>query len=436
MANPIRRKITKTTVDAARVDPSRRYIIWDTQVIGFGLLVLPSGVRSYIYQYRNKHGDTRRATIGKHGTWTADQARQKAERYHDGLKNDIDPLDARKSTREALTVGEILDLYLASARFLEKAESTREIDKGRIDRHLRPILGKARIDTLRPEDVRRAHNDIKNGKTAARIKTKARGVARVKGGAGTAREAVGLLRSILNWAVMEEMISNNPAALIKLGTPGQRETILESADDYRRLFMALDVMEAEKRVRRPVADAIRVIALTGARRGEIAGLKWGQVDLQRARLVIPPASHKTGRRTGKPRIISLPTEAQALIARQPEGGAEDFVFQPAKGDGSVDLSHPWRDIRAEAKLPEGIGLHGLRHSLASHMAMQGAQASEIMTALGHQQLSTAQRYVHWAEDARQALAQKAASVALAGLAASNGKDDAEVHEHPAAKGAT
>jgi hypothetical protein len=51
------------------------------------------------------------------------------------------------------------------------------------------------------------------------------------------------------------------------------------------------------------------------------------------------------------------------------------------------------------------------------MAMGGAQASEIMTALGHRQLSTAQKYIHWAEDARQALAEKAATVALAGMAA-------------------
>ena len=71
-------------------------------------------------------------------------------------------------------------------------------------------------------------------------------------------------------------------------------------------------------------------------------------------------------------------------------------------------------------MPEGIGLHGLRHSLASHMAMQGAQASEIMTALGHSNLATSQKYVHWATDARQAIAEKAAAIALAGMAGGKG----------------
>ena len=69
----------------------------------------------------------------------------------------------------------------------------------------------------------------------------------------------------------------------------------------------------------------------------------------------------------------------------------------------------------KAELPEGIGLHGLRHSLASHFARSGAGAPEIMAALGHSQLSTAQRYVHWAQDAQQALAERAATVPLDGM---------------------
>ena len=102
------------------------------------------------------------------------------------------------------------------------------------------------------------------------------------------------------------------------------------------------------------------------------------------------------------------------------------MFAPAHGNGPVQLTKLWTRIRVEADLPEGIGLHGLRHSLASHMAMQGAQASQIMTALGHRNLATSQKYIHWASEARQAIAEQAASVALAGLAASSGSGVAEV----------
>ena len=93
------------------------------------------------------------------------------------------------------------------------------------------------------------------------------------------------------------------------------------------------------------------------------------------------------------------------------------MFPPSAGTGPLSLAKPWRLIRSEAALPPQIGLHGLRHSLASHMAMSGAEAAEIMAVLGHSQLSTAQKYVHWAQDARQALAERAAAVALAGMRA-------------------
>jgi integrase len=177
----------------------------------------------------------------------------------------------------------------------------------------------------------------------------------------------------------------------------------------------MEKMEVERRIRPAVADAIRVIALTGARRAEIAAMRWQHVDLKAGRIVLPPESHKTGSKTGKPRIIGLPAAAQAIIARQPDGEPEDLVFLPTKGAGIIALSKPWRAIRTEAGLPEGIGLHGLRHSLASWLAMQGAEAAELMTLLGHKQLSTSQRYIHWAKDQRAALAEKAATHVTAAL---------------------
>jgi integrase len=149
-------------------------------------------------------------------------------------------------------------------------------------------------------------------------------------------------------------------------------------------------------------------------------MQWRHVDLKAGLVTID--AHKTAKTTGKPRVIGLPAAAAALIARQPEGAPDDFVFAPARGAGPVQLSKPWRAIRAEAELPDGIGLHGLRHSLASHMAMQGAQASEIMTALGHRNLATSQKYIHWAQDARQVIAEKAAAVALAGMTGGKAAD--------------
>jgi integrase len=130
--------------------------------------------------------------------------------------------------------------------------------------------------------------------------------------------AIDLLRAIFNFGIAEHMVTMNPCIGVKTGTSGIRETILEDATDYARLFETLDKMERELRIAQPAADAIRLVALTGCRRGEAAKLRWRHVE--RGRIVLPPASHKTGKRTGKRKIITLPAEAQAIIARQPERG--------------------------------------------------------------------------------------------------------------------
>jgi integrase len=198
------------------------------------------------------------------------------------------------------------------------------------------------------------------------------------------------------------------------------------SDDYAQLFRTLSKMENEHRIRSTVADAIRLIALTGARRGEVVGMKWVHVDLKSGLITLPPKSHKTGSKTGKPRHIGLPTEAQAIIARQPEGESDDYVFRPSKGEGTLAIAKPWMAVREEANLPDNLGLHGLRHSLASHLAMAGASAVELMEAMGHKQVSTTQRYIHFAERARSTLAQRAAAMAVAGMAEADGKKKADV----------
>jgi integrase len=418
MSKPL--KINTRTVIAATPN-------WDAELKGFGIAVQPTGVKSFCYQYRTPEGRRRRIAIGHYPEWQPDQAREKAEDFRQLVRAGGDPLGAKQALKESLTISDVLDAYLVSEDFTANSPLTQKYDRGRIERHLRPLLGKRHAHLLTVSDVKKAHAAIRDGKTAADVKTGKRGRAIVRGGDGAAREAIVRLGVILNWAIRSKLVTENPVKNLKLGSSGTRNVILDDTKAYGRLFQTLDRMEQEHRLRPAVADAIRLVALTGARRGEIAGLRWRHVELDKGRLVLPPESHKTGRKNGKVREIALPAAAQVIIARQPEGEPDAFVFPPTRGDGGpLELSKLFAKVRAEGKLPAKIGLHGLRHSLASHMAMGGSTAPEIMEQLGHKQMSTTVRYLHWAADARTALAEKAASVVVAGMAAGRGAARAKV----------
>lgn len=408
-------KITKTLVDKSQPKKTR-YYVWDSAIPGFGLVVQPSGTKSYCYQYRTPEGQTRRMGLGKHGVITPDQARKLASEKQNEVSGGGDPLSKKRALKNALFVTDLLNSYAASAKFEEKAELTQQYDKGRIRRHLIPTLGKKVAEKITSDDLRKAFKDIEQGKTAKTEKTGHRGLARVTGGPGAARMAIRLLKSAYSWAMEQGLIKLNPTLGFKVGQDAKREATLTQAE-YRKLFETIDKLENEHKVRGPAADAIRVIALTGARRGEITGLRWRHVDLKKGVIVLPINEHKTGQKTQENRIIGLPAAAQALITKQPAGEQNSLVFKPSSGNNPISLSKPWRLIREKAGLKSDIGLHGLRHALASQMAIAGAEAAQIMAVMGHRNITTSQRYIHIAQDARADLAEKAAagiSAALSG----------------------
>lgn len=424
-------KLTKRAVDAWKYSPADP-ILWDGQMPNFGVKANPSGSKSYLINYQNKYNVRRRYTIGKHGgKLTCDQARKTAdELLRDIRVKGADPLEEKRITRAAESVNDLLDRYLASAKFAELADTTQYTDRGRIKRHLRPTLGDLKLEQVTPDRVRRAFADIRDGKTAVNKKSdRPRGKINVRGGDGAARMAIRVLRAIFNWAIREGLMTSNPAEKIEIGTDGTRDAILENPEQYTALFKALDKLETERQIPEAAADAIRVLAFTGARRNEIAAMKWEHVDLERGIVELPPKSHKTGRRTGKHREIALNSASRAILASRPQGKPQDFVFPPSHGEGPITLSSSlWALIRKEAGLPDGITNHSLRHSLGTLMAMQGAEAAEIMATLGHTQLSTAQRYIHIAKDARTSLAEKYTAGIMA---AATSAPKAEVVELPA-----
>ncbi len=276
-------RLTLRTVEAAEVQ-DRDYIIWDDDLPGFGLRVFKSGKRSYLVQYRAL-GRSRRYSIGLHGVWTPQAARKEAKVQLGRVAKGENPAEERKINHKAITVKELCELYvkdLEAGLILGKGgrpkkPSTVAIDKGRVLRHIVPLLGARRVQDLTRSEMITVMNNITVGKTRAVIKTKKlRGKAIVRGGPGAARRTIGFLGGILTYAVNAGIIDRNPVHGIQRPKGNVRERRLSEAD-YRTLGAMLNEV-ARDEDNAIVVEIIRQLALTGCRRSEIVKLKWAEID--------------------------------------------------------------------------------------------------------------------------------------------------------------
>jgi integrase len=389
-------KLTQRAIIGITADPSRDLYFWDQEMPGFGLRVKPTGVRSFIVQYRNANRVSRRITIGKWGVLTVEEARTLAKRALADVIKGSDPAEKRSEERRAMTVRQLCRGYLEAAekglilgkREQPKKETTLIVDKGRIERHILPLLGNRRVRDLTPPDITRFMRDVAAGKTADDIKTRPRGRAIVEGGRGTATRTVGLLGGILSFAVSEGVISVNPARGIKRPADHRREVRL-SLDQYGLLGQLL----AAAKGRGEKAEAIlgvKLLALTGCRRGEIERLRWAEIDL--AGHCLRLATTKEGRS-----IRPLGRAAIDLLLSVPRRG--DYVLAGwVAGKPFSGLPKAWLRIMKGNQLSH-LTPHGLRHAYASVAADLGYAEPTIAALLGHATRSVTSRYIHHVDTA-------------------------------------
>jgi integrase len=384
-------KLTKRAVDG--IAPTGQVaFFFDRELKGFGLKVMPSGVKTFIVEYRPGAGGRRtpkrRLTIGRVGALTPDEARDLAKSALARVHAGEDPAGDKAKARAEMTFGEVCDLYLAEGCETKKA-STIATDKGRIERHIKPLLGKKRIGEITRPDVEKFMRDVAAGKTAADVKTKARGRAIVEGGKGTATRTVGLLGGIISFAVSRQLRADNPVRGVKRYVDKKGETFL-SAAELGRIGAALTAVEAEGANPSAVA-IIRLLAFTGARKSEIAGLRWSEVDLGRGYLRL--GDSKTGAK-----VIPIGGPACEVLASVTAMEGSEFVFPASSGGRQFQgVERVWHKVRVAAGLPN-LRLHDLRHSFASVGLARGDALPVIGAILGHADVKTTSRYAHLADD--------------------------------------
>jgi integrase len=384
-------KLTKTIVDAAKPDGRDRFI-WDDEIKGFGLRVTKAGSKSYVFQYRvggGRKGTLRRPRIGAHGSLTPAEARGIAKAWALQVAEGGDPGGDRTAYRNAPRMTDAFIRYQSEHADVHKKASSAKEDKRLIGLFLKPEFGTRKVAEVSREQVSAFHRRMNDRPYQA-------------------NRLLALLSKVFNlcevWSWRPD--GSNPCRHVKKFKEEKRERFLSPAE----LGRLGEVLAKAERFELQDSDgdrlwvnpsaiiAIRLIILTGARRGEILGLKWSHIDWDRSRALL--ADSKTGRRD-----LYLPAPALKLLADlRPEKeavfvvpGGHSMQERKAAERPLTNLKDPWRTITAAAGL-KGVRIHDLRHSFASVGASSGMGLPIIGKLLGHRESATTARYAHLADD--------------------------------------
>src|SRR5438270_4936795 len=264
-------------------------IYYDGDVKGFGLRVTKGGARSFVLNYRAR-GIERRYTIGAYPDWKVAAAREEAKRLKRLVDQGRDPMVERHEERAAPTVNDLVDRYLAEHAPRKRERSRRE-DESMIAQWIKPELGNKKVADVRHADIERLHRKITAHGTPTR-----------------ANRTAALLSKMFSLGIRWEMRTDNPARGLERNSEEKRNRYL-AGDELRRLTKALTACKDQN-----AANAIRLLLLTGARRGEVLAASWDQFDLEEG-VWTKPSSHTKQKREHR---VPLSAPVRQLLAEMKE----------------------------------------------------------------------------------------------------------------------
>ncbi len=393
MAKRLSDRIVKAIKPA---DKSR--IVYDNSAPGFGVRTTPKGVKSFIVNYV-ANGRERRLTIGRYPIWSVAAARNEAHALRQMVDGGRDPMAERDARRREPTVGDLCDRYLADHARPNKRPSSVAQDERHIKHHVKPAIGSRKVSSITFSDIDRLHRKVS---ATAPIQ---------------ANRMAALLSKMFTLSIRWQYRTDNPAKGLQRNQEAKRHRYLSGAEiarlvealreypylEHVRLSRADALARGVKsewqrrdkphRRREQSANAIRLLMLTGARRGETLAATWEQFDLDAGVWTKPGATtkQKTQHR------VPLSAPARELLVRMKEQARSEYVFPSRKGGPQRELKNAWDAICELANL-EDVRVHDLRHTYASQLVGAGMSLPIIGALLGHTQPGTTARYAHLADD--------------------------------------
>lgn len=429
-------KLTDAMVKDLASPASGNRIVYDSEVKGFGVRITKAGARAFILNYRAS-GRERRITIGSYPDWKTTPARDQAKELKKRIDVGEDPMGTRHALRAAPTMDDLADRF-EEEHITKRRAATEKDYKSILKLYVRPELGKLKVADIRHSDIERLH---------ARIAKKA---------PYRANRTVAVLSKMFSLAVKWEYRTDNPARGIERSPEEKRERFLSPAEIEKLAGVLATHRE------KVTANAIRLLLLTGARKGEMLSAQWSEFDLDAAVWVKPSAHTKTKKehriplsapalllltemkkeaqkkldeenRTRAPKAperkltclfpgdrgepISAPRKAWVSICRQ-AGLAYEEPKLDAKGKPVLD-----KDGKPVTVWQPTVRIHDLRHTYAAILASAGLSLPIIGRLLGHTQAATTQRYAHLMDDPLRAATERVGAIV-------SGKPSAEVLAGP------
>jgi integrase len=378
-------RLTNRVVAKLPIPARGNRIAYDDELGGFGCRVTAAGSRAFVLNYyRRSDGRERRITIGGFPEWSAAAAREEAKRLKREIDGGADPVGAYRESRAAPTIADLCSRFERDY-VPRKRASTGRVYRSQIRTDILPALGNAKVAAVTHADVDAFHHRL-----SARVPVHANRV-------------LALLSKMFSLAVRWGWRMDNPCKGIERNQEHKRTRYL-SAAELKRLAEALAKLEDQG-----AANVVRLLLLTGARRGELLAATWGDFNLETGVWIKPGATTKqatTHRVPLSEAACRLLAEMRHLRRAAPE---VQWLF-PARGGGHRrHIDQAWAWLRKAAGIPDAR-LHDLRHTYATVLASSGLSLPVIGALLGHTTAATTMRYAHLMDDPLRVATERVAAV--------------------------